>query len=267
MDIKELQYFKTVCEQKSITQAAYSLYMTPQGLSKVMKNMEAELGATLLIRSGSGVTLTESGKYLYEHLTDLLESYQTICNEIRCIEQRENHEIDLLSAYGILRLVTPECIAKFREEYPHIKFQYREYPDHEVERRFLAGEGNVAFTVGAQEVKYLKSTFMERFPIHDVIREKCKRAGFEPNIVFETSGFSLCHKMVSKKRGLSVTVDFIFDDMRDNNLVMIPFSDGEYCWDTYMLTRKGNGKNPDIQIFHDHVMKWIEKVQKHPEFR
>ncbi len=42
MDIKELQYFKAVCEQKSITQAAYSLYMTPQGLSKVMKNMEAD---------------------------------------------------------------------------------------------------------------------------------------------------------------------------------------------------------------------------------
>ena len=37
MDIKELQYFKTVCEQKSITQATYSLYMTPQGMSKVMK--------------------------------------------------------------------------------------------------------------------------------------------------------------------------------------------------------------------------------------
>ena len=63
MNIKELQYFKVVCEQKSITKAASVLYMTPQGLSKVMKNIEAQLEASLLIRTGAGVHLTESGKY------------------------------------------------------------------------------------------------------------------------------------------------------------------------------------------------------------
>lgn len=302
MDIKELQYFKAVCEQKSITRAAHALYMTPQGLSKVMKNLEAQLEATLLVRTGAGVQLTESGRYLYERLPDFLESYQSICSEIRCIEQRQSHEIDLLSAYGILRLVTPECIAEFKEKYPHIRFQYREYPDHEVERRFLAGEGNVAFTVGKREAKYLQSTFMERFPvkllvwrgqplsrresvtiedlrgeplyiessefhIHDLIKERCRQAGFEPDIVFETSGFSLCHKLTAKKKGISVTVDFIFEDMKDENLVMIPFSDGEYYWDTYMLTRNGTVPNPDIQLFHEHVMKWIDKVQRHPELR
>lgn len=57
MDLKDLEYFKTVCEQKSITKAAHSLYMTPQGLSKLIKNME--LGAVLLNRSGIGITLTE----------------------------------------------------------------------------------------------------------------------------------------------------------------------------------------------------------------
>lgn len=302
MNIKELQYFKVVCEQKSITKAASVLYMTPQGLSKVMKNIEAQLEASLLIRTGAGVQLTESGKYLYERLPEFLESYQSICSEIRCIEQRQNHEIDLLSAYGILRLVTPECIAQFKEEHPDIRFQYREYPDQEVVRRLVSGEGNVAFTVGDWEAKYLNSTFMERFQIkllvyrehplsqrksvaiqdlkgeplyiessefhvQRLIVDRCRAAGFEPNIVFETSGFSLCHKMVSKKKGISVTVDFIFDDMKDENLVMIPFSDGEYCWDTYMLTRNGNTDNPDIQVFHDHVMKWISKVQKNPGLR
>ena len=74
MNIKELQYFKVVCEQKSITKAASVLYMTPQGLSKVMKNIEAQLEASLLIRTGAGVQLTESGKYLYERLPELLES-------------------------------------------------------------------------------------------------------------------------------------------------------------------------------------------------
>ena len=106
MDLKELEYFKMVCEQKSITKAAHALYMTPQGLSRIIKNIENEMEATLLNRTASGISLTRSGEYLYKHLTDFLGPYRMVCSEIRCMEQQEKHEIDLLSAYGILRLVT-----------------------------------------------------------------------------------------------------------------------------------------------------------------
>ena len=81
MDLKDLEYFKAVCEQKSITKAAHSLYMTPQGLSKLIKNMELELGAVLLNRSGLGITLTESGQYLYEQLPKFLHDYAHICKK------------------------------------------------------------------------------------------------------------------------------------------------------------------------------------------
>ncbi len=52
MDLKELEYFKMVCEQKSITKAAHALYMTPQGLSRIIKNIENEMEATLLEQDG-----------------------------------------------------------------------------------------------------------------------------------------------------------------------------------------------------------------------
>lgn len=302
MNIRELEYYKMVCEQKSITKAAHALYMTPQGLSKIIKNIENELDATLLNRTSSGIGLTRAGEYLYEHLTDFLMSYNSICSEIRCIEQQEKREIDLLSAYGILRLVTPECIADFRAKHPEILLHYREYPDRQVEQRFLQGEGNVAFTVGDHSAEYMDATFMEKFKIkllvnkehplskkssvsitdlegerlyiesaefniHHLIVDRCRKAGFEPNIVFETSGFSLCHKMVQQNKGISVTVDFIFEDMKQNSLVMIPFDDGEYFWSTYMLTRKGNIINQDVQLFHDHVMEWMKKIARNEIIR
>lgn len=295
MNIKDLEYFKIVCQQKSITKAANYLYMTPQGLSRIMKNVENELGAVLFIRTGAGIRLTESGKYLYEKLPDFLDQYQEICGEIRCIEQRKNHEIDLLSAYGILRLVTPECLEDFRGKYPRIQLHYREYPDRQVERFFQEGEGNVAFLVGKGALSRVKRTFMERyeikllvnkhhplaaeksvsieqikgerlyiesgeFHIHQLIMEKCREAGFQPDIVFETSGFSLCHKMVQQNKGISVTVDFIFEDMKQEELVMIPFREGPFYWETYMLTREGEAPNPDVLLFHSHVMEWMKAI-------
>lgn len=296
MDLKDLEYFKAVCEQKSITKAAHSLYMTPQGLSKIIKNMEAELGAVLLNRSGTGITLTESGQYLYEQLPKFLHDYAHFCNEIRCIEQRETHEIYLLSAYGILRLVTPECLAAFREKYPHIHLSYREYPDRQVERLFLNGEGNVAFTVGNDALKHVDSIAMEKFEIkllvhkkhplaqnksvtiqdlagyplyiegsefniYHLIMKKFEQAGITPNIAFETSGFSLCHKMVAKNKGISVTVDFVFDDMNNSDVIMLPFEDGPYEWETYMLSRKGEKPTPDVTLFCDFVTDWMAKIK------
>lgn len=172
MNIKDLEYYKVVCEQKSITKAAHALYLTPQGLSKIIKNIENELEATLLNRTASGISLTRSGTYLYQHLEDFLEPYHSVCSEIRCIEQQEKREIDLLSAYGILRLVTPECLADFREKYPEITLTYREYPDRQVEQRFLAGEGNVAFTIGNHGANYMDATFMESFEIKLLVNEE-----------------------------------------------------------------------------------------------
>lgn len=300
MTIKDLENFRTVCEERSITKAARLLYITPQGLSKSIKNLESEWHTQLLNRTTQGITLTETGEYLYQHLPEFLDSYYNIYTNVQKIQQTQNREIDLLSAYGILRLVSPECITDFRTKHPEITLRYREYPDKQVERLFHEKEGNVAFTIGPSEPddftefhaiklesfpikllvnrshplsqkQYVEITDLKNEPlylessdfyIHHLIVEKCKLAGFTPNIIFETSGFSLCHKMVRKNKGISVVVDFVFDDMGDDSMTLIPFCDGNYEWTTYMLTRKEKDISPDILLFRKHVVKWMKNMKQ-----
>lgn len=300
MTIKDLENFRTVCEERSITKAARLLYITPQGLSKSIKNLESEWHTRLLNRTTQGITLTETGEYLYQHLPEFLDSYYNIYTNVQKIQQTQNREIDLLSAYGILRLVSPECVTDFRTKHPEITLRYREYPDKQVERLFREKEGNVAFTIGPSEPddftefhaiklesfpikllvnrshplsqkQYVEITDLKNEPlylessdfyIHHLIVEKCKLAGFTPNIIFETSGFSLCHKMVRKNKGISVVVDFVFDDMGDDSMTLIPFCDGNYEWTTYMLTRKEKDISPDILLFRKHVVKWMKNMKQ-----
>lgn len=296
MNIKDLECFQATCEEKSITKAAKRLYITPQGLSKTIRNLEYEFQMPLLIRNSTGVALTEAGQYLFEHMPDFLGHYYDIYNHIQKMRQSQNHEIDLLSAYGILRLVTPDCLHEFQKKHPEIVLHYREFPDKQVERLFASKEGNIAFCVGPSDFSRFKATKMESFEIkllvykdhplaqksavtiedlkdqplyiessefniHHLIIAKCRKAGFTPNIIFETSGFSLCHKMVKRKKGISVTVDFISDDMPDENLVLIPFSDGCYQWSTYILTREEEKISPDILTFTGHVINWITDIK------
>lgn len=299
MNIKELYTFQVVAEEKSITKAAKKLYMTPQGISKIVKNLEAECGCELFFRNQSGRELTESGRCFLEYALRIEEEYKNMRKELLHIRQREHGVVDILSAYGIMRLLTPECIQAFKKKYPEIEFYYREYPDRQVERLFHEREGNVAFSIAGYEEEDAEYDVMEletfpvkllvnenhplglqksvtiqdlrgqplyiesgEFKIHHMIVEKCRAAGFEPNIVFETSGFSLCHKMVKQNKGISVTVDFVFDDMKESGMKLIPFSDGVYEWKVCMLTRHGEAVGHGVELFREHVTEWLSMIRE-----
>lgn len=231
MEIKDLEYFMVICKHQNIARAARSLYITPQGLSKIVRNIEAELGTTLLHRTGNGITLTDSGQYLSEHLPEFLNSYQHLCNEI---------------GNRALKHVDATAMEKF-------------------EVKLMVHRDNPLSQKAAAEIQdlgkyplYIEST---EFNIHHDILGRCQAAGVTPNIAFESSGFSLCQKMVSKNKGISVIVDFISDDMQNSNLVLLPFADGPYYWETYMLTRRGEKPNPDILTFRDFIMDWMHKIK------
>ncbi|MGN9153547.1 LysR substrate-binding domain-containing protein [Bariatricus sp. HCP3S3_E12] len=297
MNIKDFNVFITVAETRHLTKASKLLYMTPQGISKVIKNLENECDCELFLRTGNGMELSEAGRHFLKYANKAMEEYFDMRNELLRIKQKEHGVVDLLSAFGIVRLVTPECILDFKKKYPEIEFHSRECPDKQVERWFLAGEGNVAFslapcdeekydvselsafpvkllvnenhplsrkeTVTIQDLRgeplYIES---REFKIHDLIVNKCREAGFEPNIMFETSGFSLCHKMVRENKGISVTVDFVSDDMGHDNMVLIPFADGDYEWKICMLTRKNETVGNGVDIFQKHVKEWMDRIRE-----
>lgn len=55
MNIKDLNTFITVAENKNLTRASKLLYMTPQGVSKIIKNLESESDCELFLRTGNGM--------------------------------------------------------------------------------------------------------------------------------------------------------------------------------------------------------------------
>ena len=296
MDIHDLKIFLTIAQEGSVSKASKILYMTPQGTSKVLKNLETEMGCQLFIRDKSGMQLTESGERFREYALKDVDDYYQVKKDILHIEQRQKKVVDLLSAYGILRLLTPDCLVAFKEKYPDIEFHYREYPDLPVEQLFAGNEGNVAFSIGDFDEHLYQVVPLETFPIrllvnekhplaqkesvtiedlqgepmfiessqfhiYHLIVEKCVKAGFEPDIIFQTSGFSLCHKMVKANKGISVAVDFIYDDMREDGMKLIPFSDGRYEWKACMITRRDEEENEGVQCFRKHVQEWLQKIR------
>ena len=60
----QLKTFLTVCETGSFSKAAAALYLTPSAVLQQIQTLEADLGASLFIRSSKGVSLTRAGEHL-----------------------------------------------------------------------------------------------------------------------------------------------------------------------------------------------------------
>jgi DNA-binding transcriptional LysR family regulator len=73
MDLRSLRYFVAVAEERHFGRAAARLHMTQPPLSRAIKQLETDVGAQLLHRSPSGVTLTPAGAALYDEARALLE--------------------------------------------------------------------------------------------------------------------------------------------------------------------------------------------------
>lgn len=82
MTLNQLSYIITIAETGSLNRAAEQLYVSQPSLTNAVKELEKELGVTLLYRSGRGVTLTNDGaeflhyaKEIYRQYEDLIKRY------------------------------------------------------------------------------------------------------------------------------------------------------------------------------------------------
>src|SRR5665213_1141419 len=78
--LRQVRYFVAVAESGSISGAARQLSVSQSAVTEAVKELEGDLGALLLERSGRGVTLTHRGQVFLRHanriLADLLARFR-----------------------------------------------------------------------------------------------------------------------------------------------------------------------------------------------
>ncbi|MBX6768416.1 MAG: LysR family transcriptional regulator, partial [Actinomadura rubrobrunea] len=67
MELRQLEYFVAVAEERNFTRAAERVRISQSGVSAQIRRLERELGAELFDRSGRTAALTVAGKAALEH--------------------------------------------------------------------------------------------------------------------------------------------------------------------------------------------------------
>ncbi len=293
MNTNDLKYFLAIYQEKSFAQAAKNLFLTQQGVGKIIKRLEDELGVSLLVRTPGGIEPTECGDLLEKRARYIIDYIESMEQEFQEIAWNNQGAIRLASAYGVLNSLSADCLWTFKNMYD-IDLRYTEHPDVHVEALVNKGSSNIGFAVQPvddsrfdkipltshqlyaivnKENPLSKKTVLtyedlhgqkliienNEFKLHQFIMEQCRQRDIEIDLVFETSGLILCHKMVRQNKGISVTVDYVLNDAQYDNVVAIPFADEKAVWEPCIILKKGTTLSHNMQTFIQFILQWRDQ--------
>lgn len=228
MDIRQLEYFLTLCEQEHMSSTAACLGISQPALSKSIASLEKEVGVRLFDRHGNSIRLNDNGRnfsvYARKALTELrsglLQVQQTrydTCGEIRIL------------CHAFADCIT-DCVLAYTDLNPRIKISIRQsdYPgaslsentdfilSTQTEASLISGEEPIwspspLFSeehrilispryrkypeeIKALDISELKDDFFIVMPdisvfYKDITYNLCQLAGFAPKVFCHTEDF------------------------------------------------------------------------------
>lgn len=272
MELRALRYFVEVVRQQSFTLAAERMFVTQPTISKMVKALEEEIGAPLLLREGRQMMLTDEGRIVFQRGQDVLASYAQL--------QAELDDVGTLGR-GVLTIGIPPMggslftpiIAAFRRRYPKIELKLFEQGSRAIEAALLAGElefGGVLLPVDAQVFDVLPMSLQRlwvvaphgsrfdhlrevRLPdlasepfvyygdslaLNDVVTRACSEAGFAPQIVSRSSHWDFMAALVRAGVGIALLPAPYCRKLDPASFTCRPLVEPEIRWEMAIAWRK-----------------------------
>lgn len=119
MTIVQLEYLLSVVTHRSFSAAADFCHVTQPSLSTQIKNLEDELGVTILNRSAKPISLTEAGVEIVEQSKKAIAEFYSIPELIK----KRRNEISGTFRIAAIPTIAPYLLHRFIPEF------VKEYPD------------------------------------------------------------------------------------------------------------------------------------------
>lgn len=148
MTFTQLEIFSVLAKVGSFSRAAAALGITQSGVSHAIKQLETELGVSLLNREGGALALTDVGIRLLTRANDILQQKEALQQEAN-LEQgiaRGTLRIASFGATSSLRIL-PVLMAQFQRAHPLVEVQIDEVVDEVVVQWLLERRVELGFVV------------------------------------------------------------------------------------------------------------------------
>ena len=144
MELRQLEYFVAVAEEANFTRAAARVHITQSGISAQVRQLEADLDATLIDRSGRSATLTAAGAAALPHARAALgcaDALRQAIDEVNGLI-RGHLDVGMVTACTVTPLF--DILAEFHLAHPGIAITVVEDHSDRLVERVRSGEADLA---------------------------------------------------------------------------------------------------------------------------
>lgn len=113
--------FYTVANTGNISKAADMLFISQPAISKAISKLEDGLHVKLFLRSSKGVTMTDEGQVLYNHIEKAFSNISQGEDEIRHIHELGIGQLRIGVSTSLCKHILLDKLQTFISENPHIK--------------------------------------------------------------------------------------------------------------------------------------------------
>ncbi len=261
MELDQLRHFVMIAETLSFTAAAEVLHISQPALSYQMRNLERELGTKLFDRRGRHIQLTADGHLFLPLAQGVLYRANEAMRLLREHMGAEEGQVRIGCNPSVAAYIVPGMLAEFRKGYPNVRVQTVEGGDMELQRMVHNGTIDFAVVTAFQSPQILEVTplgteymrivtsmrhrfasrlslelreltgedFVLTDPSYNItgqIRDACRKAGFEPRVLYEASSLEAVKNFVRQGLGLSVLPAIALEGLGRHGLAVIAVEGG-----------------------------------------
>jgi LysR family transcriptional regulator, benzoate and cis,cis-muconate-responsive activator of ben and cat genes len=150
MELRQLRYFTTVAHELNFTRAAAKLHVAQPALSRQIKQLEEELGVTLLERDKRKVSLTASGEtFLTEARSILAQADQALSH----MRSGRGKALNIGYVWGLFHSTAPAALHRLRASEPSLALNLFDMTASQQSSALAAGRLDFGFIGTALEAE------------------------------------------------------------------------------------------------------------------
>lgn len=144
MDLKQLNAFIAIADLKSFSAATSKTGLSQPTLSRLLKQLETDMGVELIDRYHRPLHLTEAGAFFYDKISAILTEIDTVTSMTQRLSA-PSASLNIGFVPSVLYGLLPEVIAKLKQSNPDIEVNLKDISSYQQIDALKSGEIDIGF--------------------------------------------------------------------------------------------------------------------------
>lgn len=289
MNLRQLQYFRTIAQLEHYTRAAEKLYVSQSNLSHSIQELEDELNAEFFVRKGRNIKLTKYGELFLPYVEQSLDLLEVGVSKLKDYINPNTGTV-VMAGFPSLATFVPDIIVRYVSETDRVgvRLQFnQEATFHQLRQQLMDGEVDLVFStffdepciaatpIGEHQIVLLVPAnhrlaqydevdlreldgenfvaFDNNCQLRTVTDQIFQELNVKPKITMETAQDVIIYGLVAANHGVAITPRPLGGS--PYNIKMIPIANDIPQRQLFLMWNKDHYIPPAAEYFRDFVIR------------